>query len=391
MGFFMVSIKYGMTDTEAYSWAQQYECVQTYLSKLNSYREDAAFNLWLFCDWTSKKPDELLAMKAAFDDFTVERLLDKLVISKTKFPDTIKYHVIMTVRGFFRANYRQLQSQAGRMEYPNKGQTSPSKPKRLALFKACYSPRDRALALVSGCTAIALGTMFQLRWSHFEEDWMKQDVPHISIPPELLKGHGKGKYRGTRQETFLTPEAKNVLIEYRDWFSKTFNYTWSNDGYVFLSTRGNIGEPLTYKVISKTMHNLSRRSGVKWTVHDGRRIVQTALESSGCPNNWIKKIKGRKCSGEEAPYSKPNIEQLREKYREALPELEFLSESNINVKKLTELETKLGEKDQVIEALVRNGTELKEKMQKIEGSREGIDALLKRVLELEKKLGKNES
>lgn len=82
---------------------------------------------------------------------------------------------------------------------------------------------------------------------------------------------------------------------------------------------------------------------------------------------------------------------MRQKYREALPDLEFLSESNINVKKLNELEQKLGDKDQVIESLVRNGSELKEKIQRIEGSREGIEALLKRVLELEKKLGKKET
>jgi hypothetical protein len=77
-------------------------------------------------------------------------------------------------------------------------------------------------------------------------------------------------------------------------------------------------------------------------------------------------------AGEEAPYSKPAIVQLREKYREALPELEFLSESDVNVKKLTELEAKLIGKDQVIESLVRNGEQLKEKMLKIEASK-GLD------------------
>jgi len=55
------------------------------------------------------------------------------------------------------------------------------------------------------------------------------------------------------------------------------------------------------------------------------------------------------------------------------------------------LKRKLSDKDQVIEALVKNGAELKEKMQTIEGSREGIEALLKRVLELEKKLGEKET
>jgi predicted nuclease with TOPRIM domain len=80
-------------------------------------------------------------------------------------------------------------------------------------------------------------------------------------------------------------------------------------------------------------------------------------------------VKGRKCSGEEAPYSKPAVQQLREKYREALSELEFLTEQNSNLKRLEEMEQKLDEKDQVIEALAKNGAELKAKVAKIEFQR----------------------
>jgi uncharacterized coiled-coil protein SlyX len=298
----------------------------------------------------------------------------------------------MCVRGFFRANYRQLQAEAGRsMPYiQNESRTLPSKEKRLALFKACRNPRDQALVMLASTSALALETLSKLRWCHFEEDWQTQEIPHISVPSDLLKGHGKGKYRGTRQETFITPETKKILIEYRAWMEKTFNHKWTEDDHVFLSVKRNIGEPLTQRMLSKKATVLQQRATVDFTLHDGRRIVQTALENAGCPNNWIKKVKGRKCSGEEAPYSKPLIEQLREKYQAALIDLEFLSESNVNIKKLNDLESKIGEKDQVIESLVRNGSELKEKMQKMEGSREGIEALLKRVLELEKKLGRGD-
>jgi len=166
-----------------------------------------------------------------------------------------------------------------------------------------------------------------LRWHHFEEDWQNQEIPHISLPPDLVKGHGKGKYRGVRQETFVTPETKGILMEYREWFSNTFNHKWTSDDYVFLSVKRNIAEPLSKRMISKKATILEKRAKVDFTFHDGRRITQTALENAGCPNNWIKKIKGRKVSGEEAPYSKPLIEQLRAKYKDALPDLEFLNQS----------------------------------------------------------------
>lgn len=383
--------KYTVTDKNVMPWTEKYPTVLNYLAKINSYRERVATDLYLYCEWAEKTPDELLALKNSFESLEAEKLLDKFVYSKTPFPDTRKWQITMKVRGFYRANYRSLASSAGKMEYPPaKAQNAPSKQKRKVFLESCYNPRDEALVMAVSCTALALETLSMLRWYHFEEDWQAQEVPHISVPSDMLKGHGKGKYRGVRQETFLTPEAKAVFIKYREWFSKTFKHKWTEDDYVFLSTKRNIGEPITRSVMAVRMKRLSERSGVAWSIHDGRRIVQTALESVGTSSNWIKKFKGRKCSGEESPYSKPNVEQLREKYREALPELEFLSESNINVKKLNDLEQKLGEKDQVIESLVRNGSELKEKMQKMEGSREGLEALLSRVLELEKKFGRGD-
>lgn len=321
--------KYTITEKNIMPWAEKYPPVQNYLSKLNSGRPRAAVDLYLFCEWASLNPDTLLCLKSSFESLDAEKLLDKLVYSKVAFPETRKWHIIQKVRGFFRANYRALAASAGKMEYPQgKGSNLLIKQKRKVFFESAYNLRDKALVISSCCSAMALETLSKLRWHHFEEDWISQEIPHISIPSDLLKGHGKGKYRGVRQETFLTPEAKQVFIDYREWFSKTFGHTWTNDDYVFLEIKKDVGQPLAYSMIAKVMVKLSQRSGVKFSVHDGRRIVQTALESVSTPNNWIKKVKGRKVSGEESPYSKPNIEQLRGKYRKALLELEFLSLSN---------------------------------------------------------------
>lgn len=371
--------KYTVTDKNVMSWTEKYPTVLNYLSKINSYRERAATDLYLYCEWAGKTPDELLALKNSFESLDAEKLLDKFVYSKVSFPDTRKWQITMKVRGFYRANYRSLASSAGKMEYPPaKAQHAPSKQKRKIFLESCYTPRDEALVMAASCTALALETLSMLRWYHFEEDWQQQEIPHISVPSDLLKGHGKGKYRGVRQETFLTPEAKAVFIRYREWFAKQFKHKWIEDDYVFLSTKRNIGEPITRSVMAVRMKRLSERSGVPWSIHDGRRIVQTALENVGTSSNWIKKVKGRKVSGEESPYSKPNIEQLRQKYREALPDLEFLSEADSTLKgKLEALSAKVGEKDQIIDSLVQNkGRE-----------REELGGLLERLLALEMKLG----
>ena len=56
-------------------------------------------------------------------------------------------------------------------------------------------------------------------------------------------------------------------------------------------------------------------------------MVETALEEVGIHPNWARKIRGRKVRGEESPYSQPEVEKLRAKYREAVPLLQFTVET----------------------------------------------------------------
>jgi hypothetical protein len=89
-------------------------------------------------------------------------------------------------------------------------------------------------------------------------------------------------------------------------------------------------ESLDYQVLGVTVNRLAKEAGVKFSLHDGRRWVNTALEQIGISPNWARKIRGRKVKEEEAPYSQPAIEQLRMKFREAVPLLEFTSETGID-------------------------------------------------------------
>jgi hypothetical protein len=72
---------------------------------------------------------------------------------------------------------------------------------------------------------------------------------------------------------------------------------------------------------------LSKNSEVDFSLHDARRVVETALEEVGIHPNWARKIRGRKVRGEESPYSQPEVEKLRAKYREAVPLLQFTVET----------------------------------------------------------------
>lgn len=320
----MVHRKYDVTKKTVMNWVEQHECVRVWLSKLNGTKRLRALCLWYYCDWAKKSPEELLALKSGFECLDAERLLDRFVVDAAKYPESTRWKSVLSVKSFYRCNYRQLQAEAGKIEYYQvKTQRLPSKRKRLELYQACFNPRNRALVCMVFCSALATDTLSRLKWEHFEEDWMRQEVPHISVPPELLKGHGRGRYKGVRQETFLTPECKRELVKYRRFMEKRYGVLWSDDMHVLL-TLANPPKPMCYSSITSAITRISSFAKVGFSVHDGRRIVQTALESVGTPRNWIRKIKGRKLRGEESPYSKPAVEQLRSKYREALDELEFL-------------------------------------------------------------------
>ena len=311
-------------------WASHHLSVLNWLKKLNGAKANRAYLLMLYCDWAKKVPDELLSLKSSYEARDAEGLLDRFV-TECPYPESTVWNCVNAVRSFYRCSYRELQREAGRMEYVAKRTPrTPGREKRMLLYENCFNPRDRAIICVACTSGMALETLSNLKWLHFEEDWASQDCPHISIPPELVKGHGKGKYRGVRQETFLTPLAKRELIKYREWMTRMYGVVWGEGMNVFLTLEKPYG-PLGYQSLSRAVEYIGRRAHVPFSIHDGRRLVETALENVGTPRNWIQKIKGRKVRGEDAPYSKPAIEQLRGKYREVVGDLEFLGASQARV------------------------------------------------------------
>ena len=370
--------KYTVTETTITPWIEAHECIRKYISKLNAAKNRKAQDIFIYCQFAAKHtdgkvttPEDLLALKTDYVGGPAEELLESFTTAKPTdlgIPATKHWQIMVSVRGFYRVNMRALQQEAGRMEAPTaKDKPLTSKENRCKLFKACYTPRDKVIIALSTVSAIAEETQTKLRWSHFEPDWESHEVPHISIESAILKGHDKGKYRGVRQETFLTPEAKLVLIEYRDWYARNFSYTWKPNDPVLMDVRGNVGKGINTRAFAAAVENIADRAGVDFTSHDGRDLVQTALENCGVVRNQIQKIKGRKVRGEDAPYSKPEVEKLRQRYLEAVPDLEFLNPSN-GSEKADEVKS------------------LKEKVAKLEGAKPALEALLRRVEELEEKL-----
>lgn len=318
------------------AWIANYPEVKRWLTKIQK-KQDNAFQFHRFCEWSNKTPPELLALKDNPASIKAEQLLDDFVADeKTGFTNSVKFRMIVAVKSFFKHNYRDLAKACGQIVLEKvKPYNKPRKEDLRKLWLWAQNPRDKALITFVCSTAIAKETLTKLKWNHLQENWENVELPYIDVPDKLLKGHGIGKYKGVKQITFLTPEAKRDLSLYKQWIENKLGRKLTNEDNIFLS----IAEPygaIQYSRLGNLIWKLTRNANVHFSWHDARRYVNTAMEEIRMPPNWARKIRGRKVRGEEAPYSLPAKNQLREKFKEAVPLLEFTSESGLA--KLMELE-----------------------------------------------------
>ena len=311
-------------------WANQWPEVTRWLGKLQRKRK-SAFYLYRFCQWAGLNPRELLALKKDPSSKEAERLLDTFVSESIEgMTNPVKVNVVTATKSFYKHNYSDLARASGVIYLEKKKPYhKPTKEELRKLREWCLNPRDRSIISLAASTAIAKETIVNLKWGHLEDDWEKQDIPHISLPSELIKGHGRGKYKGVRQETFLTPEAKQDLLTYKAWIEKKMGRKLTKDDHVYVEIYEPY-KPLSYSRLGVLIWQLSKKTGISFSLHDCRRFVETALEEARIPPNWARKIRGRKVRGEEAPYSRPAIDQLRQFYREAVPKLQFITQPSIS-------------------------------------------------------------
>jgi hypothetical protein len=330
------------------TWTPKYPEVVRWLGHLQQKRK-SAYYLSCFCESVKLSPPELLALKEK-DALVnpppneVEKLLDEFVAANSQdFTNAQRYNISIAVKSFFKWSYRDLAKASGKIDLKKvKPYNALSKEGLRKLWQRALNPRDRALIPFVTSTGIAKETLSNLLWAHLEVDWESKDLPCINIESELLKGHGHGKYAGVKQVTFLTPEAKRELIIYKEWIEQKLGKKLTSKDNIWLETYKPY-EPMSYGSSTHLIRRLSKNAEVPFSWHDARRWINTNLEQIGISSNWARKIRGRKVKGEEAPYSQPAIEQLRAKFREAVPLLEFIAERAAVPKEIQERMAELEE------------------------------------------------
>jgi len=154
------------------------------------------------------------------------------------------------------------------------------------------------------------------------------------------------------------------MIQYIEWMEKTRNFEFKEDSVIFLRIKKPYTH-LTYSEFGVIAARLSEKSGVPFAWHDMRRHVQTSLEEARIHPNWCRKIRGRKVKNEEAPYSRPKIEQLREAFHSALPSLSIAERPTLSEEQILEKLTERFERKRIIEEFARDRNIPVEKVEEI--------------------------
>lgn len=158
--------------------------------------------------------------------------------------------------------------------------------------------------------------------------------------------------------------------------------------------------PITQDGIQKMLYRLAEQAGLKTTgslrFHNIRKWLMSRLSRCSFNEFQIKYIMGKSIGVSDSTYLQTLEIEIEEKYpvvyNDYLNISPIISVKETNLQ-LDELKTKIDTKDKIVDALVQNVTkkdielqELKNRMQTLEATKPALEAMLRRVEELESKL-----
>jgi len=292
-----------------------------------------------YCTWAGKTPDQLIQerkaqLRSRDQDvkMTAENLLRQYANSGLKSANRM-WRIIGSVKSFYKNNFFEITPAAVR---------APKRPKvkdyripttdDVRKMLEGSSLRDRAILLTLYQTGLRESSLVQLKIKHIKELFEGKSPVHIGLRSQELKG----TYAGLEAHTFLGRDAADAIKRYLDWRKDIKGETITDESHLYTRLDA-VGQPINEQAVIWVVKEACKRAGIQaFSPHDFRRATQTALESSGISGNWVRKIMGHALSGEENPYSQPQIEQLREAYAKAEPKLSLTvaPETDPRVKKV---------------------------------------------------------
>ena len=259
-------------------------------------------------------------------EYRAETLLETY-LATAKLTMGMKVSSKTAVMSFYAKNRRRLDPEtADNIERGESKKRCPKIQDILELENAFATLRDKALLWFIASAPFRVSTIPKLKWNDLKSTNDKKIPFSMIIEAARLKGAGKGKYKGVKQVAFLHSLAVKKLEAYKQELSRK-NYQISGNDPIFIAYRkkGHISalssDCITNNFSTASLnawHDLDQK---RFSPHDFRGFVQSALENAGINKNIISPILSHKVSGVDRHYSKHEMSDFIEKFKTALPYL----------------------------------------------------------------------
>lgn len=314
---------------EAYDWCMQYPEIESWFKDISELTIILySKSMYLFHKVSGLLPSDLLELAKEGKqkgEPIAERKIETIIKNANTSTRWKKYMGI-ALKSFYKHSYYDLAKKSLHVDIARKKPIRCPIQQEIKDFKLGMHIRDVTIVDFLACVPVREGTLIRLKWGHVWDELIdKPRIPcHIGIMGHELKGSGLDKYKDLEMHGFLHEDAVKSLLKYKTWREEVLGETITRDSWLFATIRAQSENK--YKQILTTDIRMAflkakRRTGINISPHDIRRYVETQLEEARLQPNWIRKIMGKTIKGEEAPYSRPKIDQLRDEFARATPHL----------------------------------------------------------------------
>jgi len=398
----------------AEAYLSKFESSKRWINKIKSPRTKARYvkSFFRYCIDLNINPDQILKLKPTQSEIAVkiayaiqqglkpeeikinERLAEDTLedyLEKATFKLGGKLRIKHAVISFYKKNGRPLSSDVAEKWVQREKEPSEYKIPTVEdvenMANNTDNIRDEAIIWFLESTGFRRSTVPLLKWKDLQEVrhvngeiklcsiFEKQKQGELDVLAPIFIGIGserlKGKYQHVQQLTFLHFKAYKVLMEYKKFLERELKVKIEPTTPVFLTLRKPfraVDGIVVYEAVVESSVS-AFGNGKIFKPHDLRRFNQTMLEKARVPENWVKRIQGKKLARQQKPYSLPQIKELHEAYKSAViylvPKSEPIPQEHLikQVSKLTENIEQQTDKYETLKAELKRQQTIIEKQQ----------------------------